>query len=187
MVERPPAQAFFELANVAQVSNGWARCVGVALCDQQGQARRTFQQGETARFFYEFEVLQEIEVPVGGLVLYNEQGIIVHGKNTLQYQSAAPAHVQLGTRIQFQHDLSLQLAAGEYTFLVGLAAVSNTDYLAQANFSQAELEQRTIRLCHLPDVGRFAIGLANKIGPGRLSHHGVADLPGECQIRLTQG
>lgn len=183
---RPPPEAFFNLAGVAQVSNGWARCVGVALCDRQGQPRRTFQQGETARFFYEFEILRAIEVPVGGLVLYNEQGIIVHGKNTLQYQSVAPVHVQVGARLQFHHDLSLQLAAGEYTFLVGLAALANADYEAQAYFSQAELEQKIVRLCHLPAVGQFVIGLAQGTGPSRLSHHGVADLPGECQIRLAK-
>lgn len=184
-ITRPPAEAFFNLNGVSQVSNGWARCVGVALCDQQGRPRRAFEQGETARFFYEFEILQDIEVPVGGVVLQNDQGIIVHGKNTLQYQSAVPVQVSSGTRIQFQHAIKLQLAMGEYTFLVGLAAMLQADYERLARLSQAELEQKTVRLCHLPAVGQFVIGLTTT-SVSRFSHHGVADLPGECQIRLVQ-
>lgn len=32
-IERPPAEAFFDLSGKAQVSNGQARCTGVALCN----------------------------------------------------------------------------------------------------------------------------------------------------------
>ena len=79
----PSPEAFLDISGVAQVSNGWARCTGVALCNSHGQPCRVFQQGETASFFYEFELLRDIEVPIGGLVIQNDKGVIVHGKNKI--------------------------------------------------------------------------------------------------------
>ena len=36
-----------------------------------------FQQGETVSFFYEFELLEDIEVPIGGVLIQNDKGVIV--------------------------------------------------------------------------------------------------------------
>ena len=52
----PAPEAFLDLAGVAQVTNGEARCTALALCDGAGRPRRVFEQGETASFFYEFEL-----------------------------------------------------------------------------------------------------------------------------------
>jgi hypothetical protein len=55
----------------------------VALCEAPGCPRNVFEQGETASFFYEVELLTDIEAPTGGVELVNEKCTIVQGKNTL--------------------------------------------------------------------------------------------------------
>src|SRR5438132_1545339 len=67
----PPPGAFLDLSSVKQLTDGRARCVGVAICDDDGHPTSTFRQGQRAHFFYEFEVLGEIGVPSGGLELHN--------------------------------------------------------------------------------------------------------------------
>jgi lipopolysaccharide transport system ATP-binding protein len=61
-----PPEAFLDISRVPQVSNGGARCTGVALSDGQGRPRRSFVPGETARISFEFELLADLKNPVGG-------------------------------------------------------------------------------------------------------------------------
>ena len=176
--------ATLNLTGVAQVSNGWARCTSVALGDAEGQLARSFQQGQTASFFYEFELLQDIEVPIGGVVLQNEKGVIVHGKSTLQYDSQVPMWVTRGSRIRFRQDITLDIAVGEYTFEVGLATMSHFDYQRREWYTPKDMRERTVRVCHLPSVARFAVVLRRDTLPIYPRHHGIADLPGSCQVTV---
>ncbi len=65
----------------------------MAICDVSGRSCYAFEQGQTASFFYEFQLLRDIETPVGGVEILNEKNTIVHGKNTLEYGSHVPASV----------------------------------------------------------------------------------------------
>lgn len=180
----PSPDAFLDISSIPQVSNGWARCTGVALCNQQGLPCHTFQQGETASFFYEFELLQDIEVPIGGLVIQNDKGIVVHGKSTLEYGSEVPTWVTAGSRLRFRQDIKLELAVGEYTFEVGLAMIGRYDFEYRGRYTHSELGRKIIRLCHLPKLGPFAIVFRQNGAPVQLLHHGVANLPGTCRVRV---
>ena len=181
----PAPEAFLNIAHVAQVSNGWASCTGVALCDRQGEPCHVFEQGETAIFCYEFELLRDIEVPIGGVVLQNEKGVIVHGKNTLQNESTVPYELERGSRIRFQQEITLELALGDYTFEVGLATLSRHVYDQLEPYSLQEIAAATIRLCHLPAVARFTVVLRRGIRQMDLMHHGVANLPGACRVHIV--
>ena len=86
----PPAKAFLDISKVAQVSNGWARCTAVALCNKEGMPSQVFQQGENCTFFYEFEILHDIEVPIGNVTITNDKGVIVHGKSSMEYGTDCP-------------------------------------------------------------------------------------------------
>jgi lipopolysaccharide transport system ATP-binding protein len=181
----PSPEAFLDTAQIAQVSNGWARCTGVALCDSQGQPCHAFEQGEMASFFYEFELLQDIDVPIGGVVLQNEKGVLVHGKNTLQYGSDVPSHVQQGSRIRFQQNIMLEIAPGDYTFEVGLATLGRDIYYNLQAYTLQEIYANIMRLCHLPAIARFAVVLRRGASPIELLHHGMANLPGDCRSHVV--
>jgi lipopolysaccharide transport system ATP-binding protein len=173
------ADAFFDLSVVPQVGEGAARCVGVALCDHNGRACRAFGQGEVASFFYIFELLEDINVPIGAVEMHNEKGVNVHGKNSLQYDVQLPARGQRGQLLHFRQDIRLDVAGGEYTFDVGLASITHADFVQRAVFSVVELYGRVRRICHLTRVGSFAVIYRNDHGRVvQAMHHGVADLAG---------
>jgi homopolymeric O-antigen transport system ATP-binding protein len=179
----PPTEDFVDISKMSQLTNGWARCTGIAICDSDGRPCRSFEQGEMASFFYEFELLHEIEVPIGGLVIQNDKGVLVHGKSTLEYGSDVPIGIKQGSRLRFRQDVSLEIAIGEYTlYEVGLATMGLNDFQRKEYYSHADLSTKRLRLCHLTDVARFAVLPRSHGFPVQLLHHGVANLRGQCQV-----
>lgn len=176
----PVADAFLDISRISQVSNGAVRCTGVAICDQSGRACRLFQQGETVSFFYEYETLKDIDVPLAGVELVNDKGIIVHGKTTLEHGAEVPTAVRRGKRFRVRQDIDLELAAGEYTFSVGLGMLTQHDYEMRGIYAHVELDAKMVRLCILPEVGYLAISYRRAGKPVQLLHHGVANLRGQC-------
>lgn len=180
----PNPEAFLDISNVSQISNGWARCIGVAICDDQGNPCLSFQQGETAHFFYEFELLQDIEVPIGGIVIQNDKGWIVHGKHSLQSTSSAPLIATKGESVRFRQSIMLEVAVGEYTFEVGLASMSSTNYKKRASFSHMEFNKSVTRICHLIPATQFAVTMGQYSEFGQLPFYGIANLQGACHINI---
>jgi lipopolysaccharide transport system ATP-binding protein len=179
----PPADAFVDITGVPQVSIGWARCTAIAICDIRGNACFSFQQGETASFFYEFELLHDIEVPIGGVVLQNQKGINVHGKSTLEYGSDVPHMVKQGSRIRFRQDIALELEIGEYTVgEIGMATVTRNDFQNRGRYPHEELAKKQMRLCHLSLPHLIAVLFRRTGEPVQLLHHGIANLPGACTV-----
>jgi lipopolysaccharide transport system ATP-binding protein len=179
---RAPPEAYVDLSTKTQVSDGSAQCVGVAICNAAGVPCNTFHQGDTAVFYYEFEVLKPIATPLGGMVIKNERGVIVHGKNSWQYESDTPNTIPAGTRVSFRHEIRLDLGLGEYVFEVGLASLSRETWTNRKRISHDEMTARTIRHCHIPDAASFSVGLALRDGVAKLTHHGIADLPGNLTM-----
>jgi lipopolysaccharide transport system ATP-binding protein len=182
--EWPPDEAFLNISGVPQVSNGWARCTAVALCDADMNPRGQFEQGEVAHFYYEFELLHDIEVPIAGIVLQNDRGVLAHGKGTLEYGTGVPTAVSAGRRLRVAQNILMDLGIGEYTFEVGLAMLNAHDYGQAAMLRHIELAPRILRLCHVAGAGRFTITLRPAGNPVQLRHHGVADLPGDSRISV---
>jgi lipopolysaccharide transport system ATP-binding protein len=183
----PPPPSFLDIADVRQVSNGGARCTGVAVCDADGRPCATFRQGETASFFYEFELRRAIEVPVCGLVMQNAKGVIVHGKNTLQYDTAVPSSIPAGSRLRVRQDIRLDIFVGHYTFEIGLATIAPRDYERRAELAHDDLYAAVTRICHVPGLGPIGVTLRPQGKPVQLLHHGVANLPGQCQVAVSAG
>lgn len=185
-LDRPPGDAFFDLTNCSHIGNGQARCVGVAVCESSGKPTRVFHQGETAVFHYEFEMCGDIEVPICGIVVKNDRGIIVHGKNSWQSGEAAPAGVTLGERIICRQEIVMDLAPGEYVFEVGLSAVSESTWKDREHFSHEDMIERRRRICHVPDIGPVVVCPVIRGGVQVLRHHGLANLPGSIQVSVAR-
>jgi lipopolysaccharide transport system ATP-binding protein len=183
----PAAAAFIDLGAARQISNGWARCTALAICDQDGQPCRAFQQGEWASFFYEFELTQGIEVPIGGLVIHNDKGTLVHGKSTLEYGSEIPMQVPRGTCLRFRQDIALEIAMGEYTIEPGLATLDREMFERRAGYTYDQLHGTIVRICHIPAAAHFVVTQPRDHRPIQLLHHGVANLPGRCVLSTLQG
>ena len=177
------AGAYYDISACPQVTDGSARCVSVALTDSQGHAKRVFSQGETAIFHYEFDVFDSTGTPVAGMTIANERGIIVHGKNSLQFDHDPEFPDRPCRRIAVRQSIDLCLAVGDYTFEVGLAAVDASIWRNRTHIPYDFETAAVRRMCHLAKVGEFSVKMGMRNGVPFLSHHGVADLAGTIQVK----
>ncbi len=186
-MDRAPPDAYLDLSKKSQVSTGQARCTGVALCNAAGQACNGFRQGEVAVFYYEFELNEHIDIPICGIVISNERGVIVHGRNSWQYDDDTPVSLGCGSKVMCRQEITLDLAPGDYVFEVGLAAISARQWQNRAYISHDEASISFMRICHIASVGSFSVRLASKNGVLVLTHHGVANLPGKMSVTVFAG
>lgn len=174
-----PDGAAIDISNRPQVSNGQAYCIELALCNEYGEPCNSFRQGDIAGFYCIFELNENIEVPLFGVLIINDRGVIVHGKNAWQYGSDVPTGLIAGDRIICRQKISLQLAPGEYTFEIGLASVTRSEWETRGLISHEEWSTRYSTVCVLTKAGQLSINYALDHGISVLTHHGIADLPGD--------
>jgi lipopolysaccharide transport system ATP-binding protein len=178
----PDDSIFIDASNLTQVTTGSARCTKFSICNSQGLPQASFSQGETAYFFYEFRALEDLEVPLGGIVLQNERGILVHGKGSLEYGNDTPNFIPKNTLIRCKQSIDLKLEPGDYTFELGLASISQEVYTNRSQFSHEQLFSRIYRVCHLPKAGMFNVRIRHNANGVQLTHHGIADLSGSFEF-----
>jgi lipopolysaccharide transport system ATP-binding protein len=166
----PPARAFLPIDQGSAVGEGWARCTGVALCDDDGRPCGFFRAGQRAHWYYEFEALTDLYEVSGVLTLLSDKNIRVHGKNTI-HLGVRPDHpLQRGDTVRIHQSVKLDLTPGAYTFGVGLSATEpgRRNGAGQRGFLASDIVQAgTFQI--IPPVG---------------AHLGLCDLPGECEVEL---
>src|SRR4051812_48068134 len=178
---RPPPAAFLDLSGISQQGDRRARCSRIAVCDASGLPARVFNQGQPAHFFYEFEILDDIDVPSGGLEFHDAAGHVIHGKSSLQYGTPAPMVAKRGTRLFYHHVITLEVAVGEYWFTIGLASSEESAYIGyqRSALSYQELEPLMREHCRVVNASSFRVRYAPS---GSLLPHGIANLPGACRL-----
>jgi lipopolysaccharide transport system ATP-binding protein len=137
-----------------------------------------------AFFYYEFQITGVIGIPICGLVISNERGIIAHGKNSWQFQKAVPEIDGNSSLILCRHEIQLDLGVGEYTIEIGLASVNAEIWARRDQISHEEMSALHDRQCHVPSAAAFSIGLNLRNGVPVLSHHGIANLNGDMNISV---
>jgi lipopolysaccharide transport system ATP-binding protein len=177
----PSEDQFLDVSRVQAVGSG-ARLTAAALCGEDGAARTVFEIGESAVFFTEFLVEEDLGVPIGGVTLVNERNVFVHGKNSLQHEIAAPPIVRAGTVLRFRQTIKLDVAMGPYTFVLGLATMDAADYDHAAFMSAGALAERQTRVLSIGQAGAFTVG-PRTTGQAQ-PHHGLTGLPGSCSLQV---
>ena len=181
----PPKSAFLDLSKAIVIGEkDVARCTGVALCDDKGHPCASFQIGDVAYFYFEFEFLKDSEVPVGGVVITNKMNINVHGKNSLQYLVKAPPFSRKGIRVRFRQTIHLDVAPGEYSFQVGLATINAEDYARVNEMDSAQLVEKLRAILRVREVGIILVYVRNE--GLSIPFYGYADLPGDCSLSIVQ-
>ncbi len=181
----PQPEAALDMSQVRQTTDGSARCVFVALCDDEGRAATTFYQGQRAHFFYEFEIQHDVAVPSGGLEFHDALGRIIHGKNTFQYGTPAPTTARAGSRLRYHHTIELDVFPDTYAFTVGLSSAQAEAYhgYVDGSLSHQEFQVAVKEHSRAIDVGSFTVGMAPL---GKLRHHGAANLAGSCLVNVVE-
>lgn len=178
----PAPEAFLPLDDISIEGTGQARITSVALCDERNEPCSLFEIGQAAVFYYEFIVDEQIDVPIGGITLVNEKNVFVHGKNSLQHQISAPTTVRGNTTLRFRQRIKLDIAAGNYTFVIGLATLNASDYALADHMPLDILTEKTTRVVSASRIGAFSLMLRTE--GQALPHHGLADLPGDCRMAV---
>jgi lipopolysaccharide transport system ATP-binding protein len=110
----------------------------------------------------------------------------VHGKNSWQFEKSVPVSLGAGSKVIFRQEIYLHLGPGEYSFEIGLASVSELDWKNRKFISHEEWASLYITECVVTNVGQLSVGFAHKNNIFVLTHHGVADLPGEISTWVTK-
>jgi lipopolysaccharide transport system ATP-binding protein len=184
IVDWPSTNAFLDLSQSVMVGNqSVATCTGVALCNAAGIPTSTFEVEEEAYFYYEFEIRQEIGVPVGGLLITDKMNINIHGKNSIQYLLKAPNTISAGTKIRFRQSIKLAILPGEYVFQVGLATMNAEDYMHITRMPHMELHTKSPEILRVRQAGKILV--TEKTKGVRLPFHGCAELAGTCNLMIV--
>jgi ABC-type polysaccharide/polyol phosphate transport system ATPase subunit len=179
----PKPEAFLDLSRAVVIGEeDIARCTGIALCNERGQPCSTFQIGEEANFYFEFEILRDIQVPIGGVVITNRMNINVHGKNSLQINLPAPTGVRKGSRVRFRQRMEMSITPGEYTFAVGFATMSPEVYARIEEMDYRQLEPQLKTIMRVRQAGIFSVTF--RTSGLSLPFYGYADLKGDFALAV---
>lgn len=176
---------FFELEESQEIADGSAHYIKIGLFDENGNAKREFQQGEKAYFYAEIQVEADIDIPVHAVILYDQRQLIVHGKDTMQMNMGLPTGIKKGQLIRLLHIVQLDVAEGEYTFSMGLGSVTQDVYNNRSAYIQEDLHARTKRHCTRTTIGSFAVHQKDIGAPTRMMFHGLCNLQTEIFIGVN--
>ncbi len=183
----PATNAFLPLSNSAEITGGKeAECCTFAMCDSEGLGRQVFLQGETLHVYYEIEVQRDMEIPVGGIVIRNEKNIIVHGKDTMQYNLDIQTINTKNSRIRFHQSFELDISEGEYTIELGFSNIKNKHYTKRSSMRYEELLAHVDQLLRITNVCMFSVRRNKRRGSTELEFHGLCNLQGECNINCVE-
>jgi lipopolysaccharide transport system ATP-binding protein len=167
-----------DLLNVAQFGVDTVRAVRMMIADNQDEPRRVFAQGDWIRVYVDYRVDERISVPISGVQLLNARGVLVHGRNSLQFDEPVPAIIPPGTIVRCCQDIKLDVDVGEYTLEVGIAEIPEALYANRHRYSPAEVAPQIRLLCHVSSVASISVVYRSEGYPCLFSHYGAADLPG---------
>lgn len=179
----PPPEACLKLDHIEQFNAFGARCVMLALTNPKNEPRRVFRAGETAIFTHDYVLGEDAQGLIAGTVIHAETGAIVHGKNSWQAGAPVLPFVRAGSRVRVRQEMRIDLAAGEYTFEVGLASLPRAT--EAEDMTLPELDQMRVRLVQVPIAGAFQVIWAGQRGIEALPHYGLANLAGDATLTLV--
>jgi hypothetical protein len=183
----PPETAFISCRGTEIVTDDRAaRFIGVAVCNERCEPTLEFVPGQKSHFFYEYEVLRELETPIGGFLFRDASGLVFHGKTTLQYASPSPHRVPRGSRLRFHLELQLNIASGDYWFDLGLSSTNSETF---QNYCFGDLAHRDLesRICTHSRINNFGPFVVLAEPRGKLLHHGLVNLPGNSIVSVVDG
>jgi len=167
--------------SVPKSANAQAQLTGLAVCDAGGRARERFAQGELAVIYTEWEIRRGLEANQmlsSGIVLRDDTGNTVFGKNTYQVEPAPRLKlksVKPGWRLRARYIATLRLAPGKYRLTVGLARVAQEVYekYIRGNIDYMNFASAIIEMLRVEDIAGIWVDLSPQ---GKLLHHGMTDL-----------
>lgn len=161
-----------------------ARALRALITDRDNKPKRVFGQGDWLRIYVDYKIDESLEVPVAGVQLINSKGVLVHGRNSLQFLGAPPSVEHGSAIVRCFQEIKLDIDVGEYTLDAGLAELPELVFGRRQRYSPSEIAPQMRLLCHVTGFAAISIIYQQESTPCLFSHYGVADLPGSQTVTV---
>ncbi len=180
-IERWPTKAYFQdVSNSLIEGNGCLKCLGIAVTNDAGVSTTTFMMGENANFYYEYEVIKDMDTPIFGVDIIDSRNNIIHGKQSLHCGMQSVGSVTRGTILRCKQKVCLDIAPDTYTTVVGMSMISDEYYQMADLISYAELTSKMERVISISKA--IMLNVIPRKNGLPITFHGLCNLPGECEI-----
>ena len=155
----------------------------MAVLNENGEPTLVFKQGERLHIYCEFQMRQDINLPVINIEIRDKFNLLVHAKNTIQNHTPAPESVSRGDVIHYYQNITLGFAPGNYVINMECASVEKGKTIKSLKSSSLVKNENFDRVWRLG--GAFAIAVLPAIGENlELLHGGLCDQPGSGVMQV---
>lgn len=184
VLDWPAPDVFFKVDESQVKNREGVRCTRIALCDEQSRPCQVFPQGEWAYIYSEYELMEDIGIPIGEIIVRNDRNIMIYGKTSLQsLWPKMPDYAKQGNLVQIRQALKLDLLPGEYTVMLGLSAIASADYAIANQMTHEEIEAKTTGYINISNQLSFTVTFRHDDGL-TLLHHGLFNISGDCVVSV---
>lgn len=179
-----PSDDAFRFTSFSKLSGkARANLLRLAVLNDRGEPESMFKQGDRLHIYYEFQMKQDIEMPVLSAEIRDPLNLLVHAKSSIQNRTNAPSAVGRGDVVRYHQVIKLGIAPGNYVFNLECTTVPGGSSLTLEKLGHAAAKDEISRVWRLD--GAFAISISPRHGEElELLHGGLCDLPGEGQMQV---
>ena len=151
----------------------------IAITNINNLSANVFAQNDTMRIHITVHFLENISIPITGYLIWNDRGILVHGKNALGYKERELVqNIKCDEIVTFCHEVDLKVSCGEYNISVGLREIPIS--ISRLNIDYADIEKNMSALALIRNCCIFTVvNSTDNMSAARFHFHGLADLPGK--------
>ena len=173
-----------DLADAKQFGDARVRALRLLITDEHDRPRRVFEQGDWIRIYADYAVEHPVAVPLAGVRLVNAKAVLVHSRNSLQFDATPPAVVPGGSVVRCMQDIKLDVDIGQYTLDIGFAEIDESLFARRHRHSAAEISPHVRLHCNAPEVAAISVVSRAEGFPCAFSHYGVANLPSHQRMTV---
>jgi lipopolysaccharide transport system ATP-binding protein len=163
-------------------TNGDAVCTKVGISNVDLKPANFLKVGDTIIFYIEFKAVKDMDVPICGVSIFDKHGNVVHGKHSLHYEAFGVKQAKKNDLIRCKLKIKLDIALGEYSYVIGLSAMEDSYYKNIKVLSNNEVLQNIKRITHLSKINTFLV-YGNEMG-FPVNFNGMCNLNGGCEIEV---
>ena len=180
----PPDSVFRIKSFPKQIGKARASLTRLAVVNDDGEPALTYKQGDSLRIYCEFQLKQDMEMPVVNMEIRDEHGLLIHGKNSIQNRTQSPTRVSRGSVVHYYQRVALNVAPGNYVINLDCTTLPSDGQWSPEKLGHPGEAGERKRIWRLE--GAFAVSVLLRHGEDlELLHSGVCDLPGEGRMQIA--
>jgi len=181
-----PNDTLFNITSFPKLrGRGRVNLTRMAVLNEKGKPTLTFNHGEQMNIYCEFQVKNDIAVPVFNIEIRDSLNLLIHSKSSIQNGVETPSSLSKGSFVHYYQSITLNIAPESYIVNITCFILPLNDYKQAKELGYQEIVNRMNLLWKLDQA--FAFLILNRSGTERLDivHGGLCDLPGSGQIQVS--